>query len=168
MRLPIFLAFSLLLAACSGVEIQPSNIEQFAAGSYQYYKWRTEPLPQDVSSSDPIYAMDPTMRKVVDATLQAKGYQLDEKRAQFNVGYLYALGMLDGALSGEVTFTHGGKTYALTVEVTHKITVTSAVEVTAPPDEQTVATRMRPHELEQRDTLLEGIAPPLRKTPVPP
>jgi len=76
--------------------------------------------------------------------------------------------VLDGTFQGEVTFTQEGKTYAMTVEVTHKVTVTSAVEVTAPPDEETVATRMRPHELEERESLLEGIAPPLRKTPVPP
>lgn len=76
--------------------------------------------------------------------------------------------VLDGALQGEVTFAHEGTIYTLAVEVTHKITAKSAVEITAPPEEETVATRMRPHDLEQRDRLLEGIAPPLRKTPVPP
>ncbi len=76
--------------------------------------------------------------------------------------------VLDGALQGEVVFTQEGTTYTLSVEVTHKVTVTSTVEVAAPPEDKTVATRMRPHDLEQRDQLLEGIAPPLRKTPVPP
>jgi hypothetical protein len=106
MRLSALLTFSLLLStltACSGIDIEPSNVEQFAAGNYQYYKWRTEPLPQNVRSSDPLYALDPTIRETVDASLQAKGYQLDETRGQFSVGYLYALGMRDGAVSGQAS-----------------------------------------------------------------
>ena len=106
MRLSAVLIFSLLLStltACSGIEIQPSAVEPFAAGNYQYYKWRTDPLPQDVRTSDPLYSMDPTIREMVDAGLQAKGYRLDETRAQFSVGYLYALGMREGAVSDQAS-----------------------------------------------------------------
>ena len=90
---------SLVLVACSGVQIQQSPIEQFAAGSYHYYMWRTAPLPQATQSSDALYAVDPVLRQEVDAQLQRKGYVLDVERAQFTVDYLYVSGMLQGERS---------------------------------------------------------------------
>jgi len=102
MRITTFLAGSLLslfLFACSGVEIERDEIDQFATGNYHYYKWRTEPLPNTAGSTDPLYALDPILRREVDADLQKKGYVLDPQRAQFTVGYLFATGMLQGEKS---------------------------------------------------------------------
>jgi hypothetical protein len=102
MRINPLLASTLLLltlSACSGVEIQPAPINEFAAGNYQYYKWRTEPLPNATGSSDPLYALDPIIRREVNADLQSKGYVLDDTRAQFTVDYLFAMGMLQGEQS---------------------------------------------------------------------
>lgn len=96
---PILSLTVLVLAACSGVEIERSGIEKFSAGNYQYYKWRTAPLPADTRSSDPIYAIDPVLRREVDAALQAKGYVLDPASAQFTVDYLYMSGMQQGERS---------------------------------------------------------------------
>tara|TARA_R110002049_G_scaffold23490_44_gene82820 strand:- start:1273 stop:1857 length:585 start_codon:yes stop_codon:yes gene_type:complete len=87
---------SLVLVACSGVDIQHSAADKFSAGGYHYYKWRTEPLPTTTRSSDPVYAIDPVMRREVNADLQSKGYVLDEARAQFTVDYLYVSGMQQG------------------------------------------------------------------------
>lgn len=87
---------SLTLLACSGVEIQPAATDQFVAGNYHYYKWRTDPLPNETGSSDPLYALDPIMRREVNADLQSKGYTLDPTRAQFTVDYLFAMGMIQG------------------------------------------------------------------------
>ena len=92
---------SLALAACSGVEIRPTPVDKFAAGNYQYYRWRTEPLKNTANSSDPVYSMDPIMRREVNKSLQSKGYILDKERAQFSVDYLYATGMREGAVSRE-------------------------------------------------------------------
>lgn len=89
----------LLLAACSGVDIQQTGIEKFSAGNYHYYKWRTEPLPTSTRSTDAVYAIDPVMRREVDTDLQSKGYVLDEARAQFTVDYLYVSGMQQGERS---------------------------------------------------------------------
>jgi len=97
------LLLSALLTACSGVDIEPSSVDQFAAGNYQYYKWRTAPLPTNSTSSDPFYAIDPVMRREVDAGLQARGYILDKTRAQFSVDYLYAIGMREGAQSEQAS-----------------------------------------------------------------
>ena len=94
---------SLALAACSGVEIRPAPVDNFAAGDYQYYRWRTQPLQNTANSSDAVYSMDPIMRREVDRGLQSKGYILDKERAQFSVDYLYATGMRDGAVSRETS-----------------------------------------------------------------
>lgn len=100
MRIIYTLALALLslaLTACSGVEIRPGETDTFAAGNYRYYKWRSEPLQNTINSSDPIYIMDPIMRREVDSTLRSKGYILDPERAQFSVDYLYAVGLREGA-----------------------------------------------------------------------
>lgn len=105
----VLACFILLLAlvACSnGVQIQQDAVDQFAAGNYRYYKWRTEPLPQTTRYSAALYAMDPVIRRDVDADLQARGYVLDEERAQFTVDYQYVSGMLQGersALGGNIS-----------------------------------------------------------------
>lgn len=99
MRILNLLLLSLALVACSGVDIQSAGIEQFTAGNYRYYKWRTEPLPVTTRSANPMYVIDPVMRREVDANLQDKGYELNPERAQFTVDYLYVAGMLQGERS---------------------------------------------------------------------
>jgi hypothetical protein len=102
MRITQILAYTLLslaLVACSGIEIEPAGIETFAAGNYRYYSWRTGPLPSGTRSSDPVYAIDPVVRREVNANLQKKGYVLDPERAQFTVDYIFAPGMLQGERS---------------------------------------------------------------------
>lgn len=90
---------SLVLAACSGVQIEQTSIDTFAAGNYHYYKWRSEPLPGTTRSTDPVYTLDPIIRRDVNASLQARGYVLDEERAQFTVDYLYANNLRQGERS---------------------------------------------------------------------
>ena len=91
------LAMALLLAACGGIEVTPDPVDDFASKNYRYYTWRTDPLPKNTRSSDPVYVLDPAIRKRVDQILRHKGYVLDDQRAQFNVDYLYAPGLVDGA-----------------------------------------------------------------------
>jgi hypothetical protein len=102
MRITVVLACTILLsvlAACSNVHIEHNGTEAFAAGNYRYYKWRTAPLPKATRSYDALYALDPVLRKEIDALLQAKGYVLDPQRAQFTVDYMYVSGMAQGARS---------------------------------------------------------------------
>ena len=94
---------ALLLAACSGVEIQPAEVDQFAAGNYQYYKWRSDPIQNTANSSDPFYTIDPILRRQVNSGLQSKGYILDEERAQFSVDYIFATGMRQGEMSEQAS-----------------------------------------------------------------
>jgi hypothetical protein len=93
----------LALAACSSIEITTSPVEPFAEGNYTYYKWRTDPLPQDTGSSDAYYALDPVMRRQLDAALGAKGYRLDAEKAQFSVDYVYATGLIQGIESEQAS-----------------------------------------------------------------
>lgn len=91
------------LAACSGVETRPEATDTFAAGNYQYYRWRSEPLDNTSNSSDPIYALDPVIRREVDNTLRSKGYVLNDARAQFTVDYVYAAGTRMGQKGSEAS-----------------------------------------------------------------
>jgi hypothetical protein len=97
------LLFCLALAACAGIETRPTDTDEFAAGNYHYYQWRSEPLGSTTSSGDPVYLMDPILRHEVDAALQAKGYVLDPERAQFSVDYLYAAGLRMGEKSQDAS-----------------------------------------------------------------
>ena len=99
MRLTSVLAFALLLTACSGVEVHHAPIDQFAAGGYRYYKWRSDPLPVNTRTTDPLYALDPVLRRDVNELLQGKGYVLDETRAQFTVDYQFMESLRQGARS---------------------------------------------------------------------
>lgn len=102
MRLHPVLAYTLLpllVIACSSVEIHQMPVAHFAAGNYQYYKWRTEPLPVKGASTDPLYVLDPIVRRELDAELQSKGYVLDPARAQFTVDYQNVTELREGARS---------------------------------------------------------------------
>ena len=104
------LIVSLGLAACSGIETEPAATDTFAAGNYHYYRWRSQPMVNSKKSADPIYTLDPILRKELDTSLAEKGYILDQKRAQFSVDYIFAEGLLMGerSRSGSNLSTHPG------------------------------------------------------------
>jgi hypothetical protein len=93
----------LLIAACSGVETRPTDTATFEAGNYSYYKWRSEPLDNTTGSTDPIYVIDPILRREVDAELARKGFVLDPERAQFSVDYIFATGLRMGEKGSEAS-----------------------------------------------------------------
>ena len=108
--LSIIPALLLALSACSGVETHPAEIDRFVAGNYHYYSWRSEPLLNTTNSRDPMYKMDPALRRSINNTLQGKGYILDAERAQFSVDYIFAAGFRDGVKGEEASnlSTHPG------------------------------------------------------------
>jgi hypothetical protein len=97
------LVLALALTACSGTEIRPADTAGFAAGNYHYFKWRSEPLQNTANSSDPVYVLDPIVRRQVNSALADKGFVLDEKNAQFSVDYFFAEGMREGKKSQVAT-----------------------------------------------------------------
>jgi hypothetical protein len=97
------LALAWALVACSGVEVRPADTSAFAAADYTYYRWRSEPLGPSRTSTDPIYLIDPILRRAVDNELEARGYVLDPARAEFSVDYVYAEGLRMGETGEEAS-----------------------------------------------------------------
>jgi len=105
MRYSISLALTaflmLALSACSGVETHSGEVDTFTAGNYKYYSWRSDPMTNTANSMDTMYKLDPLLRDAINQTLQAKGYRLSEKQAQFTVDYIFAEGVRDGVVGSE-------------------------------------------------------------------
>lgn len=77
-------------------------------------------------------------------------------------------GPLAGKLEATLTYQREGRTHEMTFTVTHKIETIGAVPtIAAPPEDQTVATYELSREAEEREKLLQGIAPPARRAPTP-
>jgi hypothetical protein len=97
------IVLSLTLAACSSIETRPTDTAEFEALGYTYFKWRSQPLSNSSRSADSLYLMDPIIRREVNAQLTAKGYVLDNERAQFSVDYLQATGLRMGVDSQDAS-----------------------------------------------------------------
>jgi hypothetical protein len=68
-------------------------------------------------------------------------------------------------LQGAVGFTRDGRRFRMKVQLTGTISaIGSATAITAPPESDVVATPERLREVDDRDTLLQGIAPPIRNS----
>ena len=92
----------LTLVACSSIEYEVWEPGQFAAGNYQTYSWRSEPIVNTVGSPDLIYKIDPIVRSEMDRILQAKGFEKIVRNGDFTVDYIYAPGVRAG-VAGEAT-----------------------------------------------------------------
>ncbi len=68
-------------------------------------------------------------------------------------------------LTGTVAFQRDGRRFKMHVSVTSEVTaVGTVVAIAAPPEGEVVATPERLREVDDRDNLLQGIAPPIHKT----
>jgi hypothetical protein len=75
---------------------------------------------------------------------------------------------LRATLRGTVVFQRDGRSFEMRLEASHELSAFGSVRaVNGPPDEETVADISQRHELAERDSLLQGIAPPARKAPTP-
>ncbi|MDB4956474.1 MAG: hypothetical protein JWO36_4043 [Myxococcales bacterium] len=69
-------------------------------------------------------------------------------------------------LAGTVGFSRDGRRFKMKLTLQSDVSaVGQAAAIAAPPSEEVVATPERLREVDDRDLLLQGIAPPLRKTP---
>jgi len=72
-------------------------------------------------------------------------------------------------LAGTVSFMRDGRRFRMKTSITEELSAIGApVAIAAPPEGEVVATPERPREVDDRDFLLQGIAPPLRKAESPP
>lgn len=68
-------------------------------------------------------------------------------------------------LAGSVSFQRDGRRFKMRVSLTAELAaIGTAVAITAPAQEEIVATPERLREVDDRDALLQGIAPPIRKS----
>jgi hypothetical protein len=93
------LLLGLLLSACSTVEVDVWDSQQFAAGNFQSFSWRSEPFSREVYFRDSIYVIDPILREQVDQELRGLGYQLVPRNGDFTIDYIFAPGVRLGAPS---------------------------------------------------------------------
>ena len=93
----VFLA--VFLSACSGVEVQVTDTGKFAAGNFHTYSWRSEAFTNSFYSKDPVYLIDPVLRKLVDRELRERGYKLVARGGDFTIDYTYAPGIRMGVAS---------------------------------------------------------------------
>jgi len=69
-------------------------------------------------------------------------------------------------LSASIGFSRDGRSFVMKLKLTSSTTnVGKAVAIAAPPEGEVVATPGRMREVDDRDYLLQGIAPPIRKNP---
>lgn len=87
---------SLCLLACSSIETETWPADQFAAANFKTYSWRTEPIRNTAGSGDPIYKLDPLIRKETDSLLQSLGYVRVPRQGDFTIDYLFAPGVVVG------------------------------------------------------------------------
>ena len=65
-------------------------------------------------------------------------------------------------------FARAGRTFVMKLSATHTVSaIGDVIEITAPAADQTITTIEHHREVEDRTTLLHGIAPPARKAPMP-
>ena len=68
-------------------------------------------------------------------------------------------------LDAKIGFSRDGRSFVMKVKLQSAITELEAQAITAPAQNEVVATPGRMREVDDRDYLLQGIAPPLRKNP---
>ena len=68
-------------------------------------------------------------------------------------------------LAGTVGFSRDGRHFTMKISLEASATAFGKVAIAAPPADQVVATPERLREVDDRDFLLQGIAPPLRRNP---
>ncbi len=66
-------------------------------------------------------------------------------------------------LTGAVAFSREGRRFTMKLAIKGAITKLGATAITAPPEGDVIATPTRRGEVDERDYLLNGIAPPIRK-----
>ena len=94
---------SLALSGCSSVQVDTTPNDRFEAGNYVTYNWLAAALDASGVATDPLYALDPTLRASVDQKLASKGYQRVDRGGDFQVIYQFKASITEGALNTTAT-----------------------------------------------------------------
>ncbi|RMH37526.1 MAG: hypothetical protein D6689_20905 [Deltaproteobacteria bacterium] len=75
--------------------------------------------------------------------------------------------VLDGRIAARLAFSRDGRPFDMEVAAAHQVEPGAPDAIAPPPADQTVTTHQRSHELDDRDALLDGLAPRKRRGPAP-
>lgn len=92
-----------LLAGCTGVQINSTPVDRFAAAKFETFSWRAAPIEQRQGSKDPLAAVDPTLRSAVNKALVGKGYREIPQGGDFVIDYQFKTSLSEGALSSSAS-----------------------------------------------------------------
>ncbi|MBK9036935.1 MAG: hypothetical protein IPL61_37735 [Myxococcales bacterium] len=136
-----------------GLEVSDKGAAQAAGRSGRRVELKLAPAPRAVP---PQPVVQRAWRDTVVVTALGGEVILDDE-----------LGVaLTGSLTAEVQFQRAGKALTMAVTVTHAVATIAAPTVAPPAPDQVVATPTRAREVDDRNALLKGIAPPQGKAAV--
>ncbi|MFT6770340.1 DUF4136 domain-containing protein [Congregibacter sp.] len=96
----LLLIASILLGACSGVEVLPEDTQAFVATGYSSYAWRSEPPSQTDRGRDRLPQSSAAIRTGFEARMTELGYRrVDKADAEFLVEYMASTGYNDGQMA---------------------------------------------------------------------
>lgn len=136
-----------------GVELDDRGVVQVAGRSARKIEFKLAPTPRPIPA-EPLAQRQWRAHRTIDAV--AGTVLLDaDKRVPLAV-----------ELVGTIGFSRDGRRFAMKVSVKSELSaIGKAATIVAPPEGDVVATPERLREVDDRDFLLHGIAPPLRKSP---
>ena len=74
---------------CTTIEVDTAPVDRFASKGYQTFSWRAE-VPTGVPQSmETLYQLSTTVREVLSASLQKKGYRYQASGGGFVVSYAF-------------------------------------------------------------------------------
>ncbi|MEZ4403977.1 MAG: hypothetical protein R3B06_28390 [Kofleriaceae bacterium] len=133
-----------------GLEVSDQGVATVAGRAGHRLRLALAPTPRAVP---PQALSQRRWRDTVQVTALTGEVVLDDERAV----------PLTGRLAATVTFQRDGKPLTMTVAVDHAVASIAAPALAPPPADQTVTTPTRSREVDDRNQLLRGIAPPQGK-----
>ena len=98
---PILLCVAVM--GCTSMQVDTDSADRFAGKGYASFSWRTE-IPTGVPTSmESLYQLSTTVRDVVAAELEKKGYQYQTAGGDFVVSYAFGA-RLEGGVEPEPNF----------------------------------------------------------------
>ena len=74
---------------CTTMEVDTARADRFASKGYQTFSWRAEVPTGIPQSMETLYQLSTTVREVLSASLQKKGYQYQASGGDFVVSYAF-------------------------------------------------------------------------------
>ena len=88
------------MLGCATMQVDTASADRFASKGYQTFSWRAE-VPTGVPQSmETLYQLSTSVREVLSASLQKKGYRYEASGGDFLVSYAYGARLEGGTDPG--------------------------------------------------------------------